>query len=265
MYAAWLAHVTAETAPTTYLTLCGVLVVLVFLTLWREAMSAGTAQFFERTLAALAFVTSRITVVVFTGAIIAGETGPPFLYLLLNLACLYLAAQCLPTGIDDMMNKLGAREPSSDPDSDTVRAWRSVQFQTLLFGLTGGLVYALAPQASESTFSWGGFLTALILGATVRVSVALFTSARAAAREVKPTLYVLAGSLCASWLLVVAAGTFGDGSPFLLKAAQAMDIVALISGLMSLQTSYIVMGTSMRDTAVDRQREADQAQAELSL
>ena len=264
MYATWLAHVSAESAPTTYLTLCGVLVVLVFLTLWREAMSAGTTHFFERTLAALAFVTSRITVVVFTAAIMAGETGPPFLYLLLNLACLYLAVQCLPTGIEEAkMFRSGGAAPETDTDATT--SFRAVQFQTLVFGLTGGLIYALAPQASVTTFSWMGFLTALILGATVRVSVAMFSAASPASREVKPTLYVLAGSLCASWLLVVAAGTFGDGSPFLLKAAQAMDIIALIAGLVALQTNYIVMGTSMRGQVADKQREAEHAQAQLSL
>ena len=263
IYASTIANVSAESAPITYLTLCGVLVVLVFLTLWREAMTAGPTHFFERTLAALAFVTSRITVVVFTTAIITGETGPPFLYLLLNLACLYLSAQCLPVGFDEHGP---IRTPSSgkDADADTAVAWRSVQFQTLLFGLTGGLVYALAPQASGTAFTWNGFLTALILGATVRVSVAMFSATRSAVPEVRPTLYVLAGSLCASWLCVVAAGTVGGGSPYLLKAAQAMDIVALISGLMSLQTNYLVLGTSMRAAAADHQREAEQAQAELS-
>jgi signal transduction histidine kinase/response regulator RpfG family c-di-GMP phosphodiesterase len=248
-----------ESAPATYLTLCGVLVVLVFLTLWREAMTAGPTHFFERTLAALAFVTSRITVVVFTNAIIAGVAGPPFLYLLLNFACLYLAAQCLPVGLAET----GPVRPF-DSDADSAGSWRSVQFQTLLFGLTGGLVYALAPQASGTTFTWNGFMTALIVGATVRVSVAVFSASRIAVREVKPTLYVLAGSLCASWLSVVAAGTFGNGSGYLLKAAQAMDIVALVSGLMSLQTNYIVLGTQMRSAAADRKREADDAQAELS-
>lgn len=262
MYASTLAHVGAEGAPVTYLTLCGVLVVLVFLTLWREAMTAGPTHFFERTLAALGFVTSRITVVVFTNAIIAGQAGPPFLYLLLNLACLYLAAQCLPVGLGETgpVHAGSGREP----EPDTAAAWKSVQFQTLLFGLTGGLVYALVPQASGASFTWSGFLTAIILGSTVRVSVALFSATRLAVREVKPTLYVLAGSLCVSWLCVVAAGTVGGGSPYLLKAAQAMDIVALISGLMSLQTNYLVLGTRMRAAAADRKREAEEAQAELS-
>lgn len=259
MDATLLAHVTGTGAPTTYLTLCGVLVVLVFLTLWREAMTAGAAQFFERTLAALAFVTSRITVVVFTSAIIAGEAGPPFLYLLLNLACVYLFAQCLPVGIEIM------RMSAADSEADRTSAWRGVQFQTLIFGLVAGLVYALAPQASGATFRWGGFLTTVVVGATVRVSVALFSAARPAAREVKPTLYVLAGALCASWLLVVAAGTVGNGSPMMLKFAQAMDVIALVAGLMSLQTNYIVMGSHMRNHAADREREAEKAQAELSL
>src|SRR5512144_609405 len=96
-----LAHVSVESAPATYLTLCGVLVVLVFLTLWREAITVSPTHFFERTVAALAFVTSRVTAVVFTNAIIAGQAGPPFLYLLLNFTCLYLAAQCLPVGIGE--------------------------------------------------------------------------------------------------------------------------------------------------------------------
>ena len=38
-HAGILAHAGTEGAPATYLTLCGVLVVLVFLTLWREAMT----------------------------------------------------------------------------------------------------------------------------------------------------------------------------------------------------------------------------------
>ncbi|HKW12949.1 MAG TPA: HD domain-containing phosphohydrolase [Candidatus Krumholzibacteria bacterium] len=258
MYAA-LAHVGVESAPATYLTLCGVLVVLVFLTLWREAMTAGPTHFFERTLAALAFVTSRITVVVFTNAIIAGEAGPPFLYLLLNFGCLYLAAQCLPAGISET-----GPMRIADPEHEGLGSWRSVQFQTLLFGLTGGLIYALAPQASGTTFTWNGFLAAVLIGATVRVCVAVFSASRIAVREVKPTLYILAGSLCASWLCVVAAGTFGSGASNLLKAAQAMDILALVSGLMSLQTNYIVMGTQMRTTAADRTRDAEEAHAELS-
>jgi signal transduction histidine kinase/response regulator RpfG family c-di-GMP phosphodiesterase len=260
MHTGLLAHIAVESAPATYLTLCGVLVVLVFLTLWREAMTAGPTHFFERTLAALAFVTSRITVVVFTNTIIAGLAGPPFLYLLLNLACLYLAAQCLPVGLDES----GVSPALSHDESERADSWRSVQFQTLLFGLTGGLVYALAPQASGTAFTWNGFLTSVVIGATVRVSVALFSATRPAAREVRPTLYLLAGALCLSWLCVVAAGTFGGGSPYLLKAAQAMDILALLSGLMSLQTNYIVLGNAMRAAAVDRKREAEEVQAELS-
>jgi transcriptional regulator with GAF, ATPase, and Fis domain len=41
-------------------------------------------------------------------------------------------------------------------------------------------------------------------------------------------------------------------------------LVALVSGLMALQTNYIVLGTQMRGAAADRKREADEAQAELT-
>jgi hypothetical protein len=162
------------------ISLCGVLVVLVFLTLWREAMTAGP-HFFERTVAALTFVTSHITVVVFTNAIIAGQAGPPFLYLLLNFACMYLAAQCLPVGLD------GGPARSIDRHDRRILALGAVQ--TLLFGLTGGLVYALAPQASGTMF-------------VERIMAAVFMAPPCAwrgrvlgvarhIREVKPTLYVL--------------------------------------------------------------------------
>src|SRR5678810_264157 len=91
--------------------------------------------------------------------------------------------RCLPIGIDDS----GAPRLAGRDESESAASWRSVQFQTLLFGLTGGLVYALAPQASGTTFTWNGFLAAVIIGATVRVSVALFSATGLAARMVVPS------------------------------------------------------------------------------
>jgi signal transduction histidine kinase/response regulator RpfG family c-di-GMP phosphodiesterase len=267
----YLAQVSAA-APTTYLALSSVLVVLVFLTLWRESVSVGPSQFFERTLAALSFVTSRITVVVFSGAIIAGQAGPPFLYLLLNFTCLYLAAQCLPVGLLELCSRSQASpsDEESDPDASGAgprhgERWRAIQYQTAVYGLTGGLLYAVVPQASSVNFTWLGFLTALVIGATVRMSVALFTAARGATREVQPVLYVLASALSASWLMVVSAGTIPESASLLLRSAQAMDIVALVAGLMAMQTNYIVIGSRMRTEVEDRQREADRTKAELSL
>ena len=90
MYTTVFAYVSGAPAPTTYLVLGGVLVALVFLTLWREAAATSGAQFFSRTLAALAFGTSRVTVVVFTGAMTAATGGPPLLYVLLTMLPLLL-------------------------------------------------------------------------------------------------------------------------------------------------------------------------------
>jgi hypothetical protein len=275
------AHIPDGGTPTTYLALCGVLVTLVFLTLWREAMTATTSQFFARTLAALAFLTSRITVVVFSGAMIAGTASPPVLYLLLNFVCLYLAAQSLPGGLADIaaaMKRPGPapaeRDAGAAAEADEAGPagrgaaadnWRAVQYQTALFGLTGGLVYAVVPQASAVAFTWTGFLTAVLLGATVRITGALFSAAREATRDVRPAVFVMAGALSASWLCIVAAGSAPASAALLIRSAQVLDVVALVSGLMSLQTTYIVLGTVMRRAAEEREREAARAREELSL
>ncbi|MCI0450831.1 MAG: hypothetical protein L0Z51_00400, partial [Candidatus Latescibacteria bacterium] len=79
--------------PTEYLVVAGVLVGLVFLTLWRETVATNSALFFSRTMAALAFATSRVTVVVFAASMIDEPSGAPFLYILLDLggATIYLS------------------------------------------------------------------------------------------------------------------------------------------------------------------------------
>jgi len=263
------AHIPAGTAPATYMAVCSVLVVVVFLTLWRESSATSSARFFERTLATLAFVTSRIAVVVFTGAMVAGTSETPFLYVIMNLACLYLAAQCLPTGVEDLEANNAAPVDADDHDSPQAKqreVWRSTKYQTIVFALTGGLVYAVVPQASGATFTWVGFMTAMALGATVRVSVSLFSTARIAVGEVKPPLLLLAAGLTLSWLFVIAAGAMpGPTAAGLIKASQVTDILALIAGLLSLQTNYIVLGTRLRGEVEDTSREARQARAELSL
>ena len=77
---------------------------------------------------------------------------------------------------------------------------------------------------------------------------------------------MLTGALCASWLFVVAAGASGGHSAAtLLKAAQVTDILALVAGLMSLQTTYIALGSRLRNEAKDTGRDAEQARAELTL
>jgi K+-sensing histidine kinase KdpD len=66
--------------------------------------------------------------------------------------------------------------------------------------------------------------------------------------------------------MIVAAGTTsGASAATLIKAAQIADIAALVSGLLSLQTNYIVIGTRMRREAEEKDLEIGQARAELSL
>ena len=173
------AHV--PSAPTEYLVVAGVLVTLVFLTLWRETMATSTSMFFSRTMAALAFATSRITVVVFAATMLAHPSGPPFLYLLLNFVSLYLAARCMPAGIHDT-RAASAEGAKSAPDDAHVAVeeaeWRAVKYQTAVFGLAAGLVYVVVPHDSWGGFSALGFIGAILLGATIRVSGALFMTAR---------------------------------------------------------------------------------------
>jgi signal transduction histidine kinase/putative methionine-R-sulfoxide reductase with GAF domain len=275
MHSPVIAHVAGVATPTTYLVVGGVLVVLVFLTLWRETVTTNSTQFFARTLAALAFGTSRITAVVFTGAMIATPAGPPVLYMLLNFVCLYLAARCLPSLCNtcppacdplagDESEPTGKERADDAAEADT--AWRAVRYQTAVFGLTAGLVYAVIPQAQAGGISMSGLATAILLGATVRVSGALIATARTAMREVRPVLYVLVGALTASWLMVVAAGaTSGWGAAAFVRAAQITDITALIAGLLALQTNYIVVGLRMQREAEVRSFEADKARSELNL
>jgi signal transduction histidine kinase/HD-GYP domain-containing protein (c-di-GMP phosphodiesterase class II) len=265
------AHITGVGTPTTYLVVGAVLTALVFLTLWREAVTTNSSQFFSRTLAALSFGTSRITAVLFTSAMLETAAGPPVLYMLLNFVCLYLAARILP--------ELGdVRTPTPDPldgkdgagrsedDADNGAAWRAVKYQTAVFGLTAGLVYVVVPQAQSGGVTFLGLVTAVLLGATVRVSGSLFSTAKSAAREIRPVMFLLVGSLTVSWMFVVAAGTtIGVAAEVMVRAAQVSDILALIAGLLSLQTNYILVGTRMRQEAEVRSYEAEKARNELNV
>ena len=262
-----MAHV--PSAPTEYLVVAGVLVTLVFLTLWRETMATTTSMFFSRTMAALAFATSRITVVVFAATMLAHPSGPPFLYLLLNFVSLYLAARCMPAGIHDTRaaSAEGAKSAADDAHLAWEEAeWRAVKYQTAVFGLAAGLVYVVVPHDSWGGFSALGFIGAILLGATIRVSGALFITARTAIAEVRPVLLMFVGALVVSWLLVVVAGTTsGATAGALIKAAQIADIAALVTALLALQTNYIVMGTRMQREAEERDLEIGQTRAELNL
>ncbi len=265
-----IAHITASSAPINYLVVSGVLVTLVFLSLWRETLATNSSQFFARTLAALAFATSRIGAVVFTATMVAEPAGPPLVYVLLNFLCLYLLASCMPVRRKDA--QAVAKDESEDRDpGETTRArdaadaqWRAVRYQTVVFGLTGGLIYSVVPHSGETVLA--DLVCAVLLGATVRVSAALVSSAAGCLRDVRPAAVLLVGSLIASWVLLVIAGTTsGPAASTLIRVAQTLDIVALIAGLLALQTHYIVIGTRMTRKAAKTSWEADRARGELSL
>ncbi len=267
MHSTLLAYTAAAPATTTYLALCSVLAVLVFLTLWRETITTNSSLFFSRTFAALAFGLSRMTVILFGTAIVTSNGGPPFLYVLLNFACLYLAARCLPVTLEEY-SVPASNEPAENDEAGSKTqvdgGWRAVKYQTAIFGLSTGLVYVLVPQVNGVSFV--GLMSAVMLGATIRVSGALVSMARRASVEVRPSLFVLTGSLIVSWLLVVCAGAVsGSTAANLLRAAQIADIIALGAGLLSMQTAYIVMGSRMRWAAERKAHEADKANSELSV
>ncbi len=256
-------------APTEYMVVAGVLLGLVFLTLWRESIATNSPLFFARTMAALAFATSRVTVVVFASSMMSAPSGAPFLYLLLNFASMYLAARCLPVGVHERRVNVGDTDEA--PETASPRGigdaeWRTVKYQTAVFGLAAGIIYVVVPQINHAGFSVLGFLGAIVLGATVRVCSALFTASRHAIPEVRPVLFLLVGSLVTSWLLVVGAGTTsGPTTAMLIRTAQIADISALVAGLLSLQTNYIVIGARMRREAEEKDLEIGQARAELTL
>jgi len=258
-------------APTTYLAVGGVLAVLVFLTLWREMVTTSAGMFFPRSFGALTFVVSRILVVIFSAALVGRHTPPPLFYVALNFICLYLAALCLPSFLDrtgkvatEILRPAHALDPLREElDSQEMR---SLNFQTAVFGIAGAVVYLIVPAAGGFDFTLGGFMGAVLLAATIRVNLFLFTRARHAPPELRQTLVALIASLTASWLLVVGASAFvGSVSLFFLQLSRGADIFALITGLFSLQSTYVIQGFHNKNLAYWKHEEAEKAKAELDV
>ncbi|MDH3198549.1 MAG: ATP-binding protein [Candidatus Krumholzibacteria bacterium] len=258
-------------APTTYLALGGVLAVLVFLTLWREMATTSTGMFFPRSFAALSFVVSRVLVVIFTAALVERHAPPPLFYITLNFMCLYLAAVSMPSylgqasaGASDDARPVRALSPLREElDSQEIR---SLNFQAAVFGIAGAVVYLIVPAAGGFDFTLGGFAGAVLLAATIRVNLFLFTQARRAVPELRQTLVALVASLTASWLLVIAASAFVGGlSMLLLQLSRGADIFALITALFSLQSTYVIQGFHNKNLAHWKHEEAEKAKAELDV
>ena len=252
-------------APTTYMALGAVLAVLVFLTLWREMATTNTSEFFPRSIAALTFVASRVLVIIFTAALVDDHASPPLLYVFLNLVCLYLAAGSIPDAIREA-ESWQSDSPFTAPEDDGSRdSRRALNYQVAIFGLLGALVYIVVPRVGGDA-SFGGFLNMVFMAATIRVVIELFRLARSSRSELRYTLMALVGSLSVSWILVVAASAFkGAMALHLLQGARAADIFALVTGLFSLQSTYVIQGFHHRAAADTNREEAEKAKAELKL
>jgi hypothetical protein len=252
-------------APTTYMALGAVLAVLVFLTLWREMATTNTSAFFPRSIAALAFVASRVLVIIFTAALVDDHAPPPLLYVFLNLVCLYLAAGTVPSPMRPVEGADDDRTFAQTADDDGGDRRRALNYQVAIFGLLGALVYIVVPRVGGDA-SLGSFLNMVFMAATIRVIIELFRLARGARAELRYTLVALVASLSASWILVVAASAFeGNVALHLLRGARAADIFALVTGLFSLQSTYVIQGFHHRAVADTTREEADRVRAELEL
>jgi signal transduction histidine kinase/HD-GYP domain-containing protein (c-di-GMP phosphodiesterase class II) len=254
-------------APTTYMTLTAVLAFLVFLTLWREMSSGNGSRFFTRSSSALSFVGSRLVAVIFSSAMIAGSGGPPVLFMLLNFLCLYLAASCLPETDRN-------REDEKDEDSDTASpppaaalvSFNTLRIQIVLWGVVGLAAYVAVPRPFSLGYSVTTLATAFLLGSTLRIVIYLFRFIRTSKPALRMPLFALVSFVAASWLLVVSAGVLqGSIAVVLLQAARAADILALISGLLSMQSNYLILGFYHKNRADTVQVEAEKAKAELTL
>jgi len=253
-------------APTTYLALSAVLVFLVFLTFWREMSSGSQSQFFTRTFSALSFVGSRLVAVIFAGAMVAGGGDPPMLFMLLNFACLYMAAVCMPGSkrVDTATSDVGGDTGRSANKNERPR--RRFRAQVVVFAVAGAAIYVFVPKPEFAALSWAGLGTAVLFAGTIRVLIELVRAVQFFRPELRVVLLSLIAFLSTSWLLVVAASlTGGTVASVMLQASRVADIFALVSGLLALQSNFLMMGFYHKHRADTNKEEAEKVKAELSL
>jgi len=263
--------------PTTYLALSGALSLLVLLTLWREEATARTGMFFSRSFAALAFLTSRLLVVVFTGAILGSSTVPPVAYMFLNFVCLFLAIYSIQEAsrrADGLLRS--PRSADADAIADTAEpesneevsraVLRSLRTRSVAWGAVGVLAYWVMPRPEGVGYSVVGVLDAVFLTATLGVSGAFVLSLRRVVPQVRFAIACMTVALVGSWLLIIGASyASGTLARVLLEGARVADVFTLIAVLFSLQASYQTIGFYHRTRADVTEEEAEKARAELNL
>ena len=161
---------TSIAVPTTYLSLAGVLSFLVLLTLWRETKLVPGRMFFPRSFAALAFVISRLLVVVFSGAIVAGPVFPPVVYMALNFACVFLLAYSMHETVRATIQAVQQARGDIDAEDDDSTAednaaanravLKTLRSHALIWGAVGLLGYWVVPHPGNSGYSVAGLVDA---------------------------------------------------------------------------------------------------------
>lgn len=260
--------------PTTYLSLAGVLAFLVILSLWREAHMLNTGMFFSRSFVAVAFVFSRLLVVVFTASIIAGPVFPPVVYMSLNLVCMFFAAYCMQEWIrttskamqnGDAVGRGEMPEGKNDVDADRA-ALKSLRWHAIIGGAVGIAGYWVVPHPAGMGYSLTGLADAVLFSATVGTIVRMGSFAWGAPSQLRALVAALVVSLAGSWLFVIAGSyTSGALAEGFVRAARVADVLALVTALLSLQTFYQIVGFYHRNRAQVTEEAAAKARAELDL
>jgi len=260
--------------PVTYLTLAGTLGFLIIVTMWREESMAHTGMFFSRSFAALAFVTSRVVVTIFSASLLAAATFPPVAYMFLNLVCMFLVAYSvralatIPEGVLRPQDEGGLERTEGAPDEAEVAkaVLRGLRKQTLLWALVGLLGYWIVPRPGDTGYSLLGFVNTVLFAATAGASVHLFRTLRYVAKELRLAFAAMGTFIVTSWLLVIGA-SYSDATAahVMLGAAQGADILTLIAALFTLHATYQTIGFYHRSRAVATEEEVERTKAELSL
>jgi signal transduction histidine kinase/HD-GYP domain-containing protein (c-di-GMP phosphodiesterase class II) len=188
------------------------------------------------------------------------------MYMLLNFVGLYLAAAYLPKSLG-ISNEDGTPVThEDDKEEGKHRERRALQLQTALFALGAAAVYLVIPKPGFLRFSTAGLAGAVLFGATIRVTIHLVYAARSALKDLRVALTAMVFFLAVSWLLVICASLFdGSASAWLLQVSRAADIIALLAGLLSMQSNYLILGFYHKNRADTKAQEVEHAKAELSL
>lgn len=193
--------------------------------------------------------------------------------MLLNFLSVYLAAACFPRllaeGCGVLMAPRAGEESGLDASArkeNTRRLHRAFKNETALFAAISAMVYFAVPKPGGMGFSFGGFSAAVLFGATLRTLLYIFQTVLHSRRDFRRILLGMVSFLAVSWLGIVAASlTTGGIATVFLQLSRICDVLALIAGLIAIQSNFLILGFYHKTRADSSQKEAEKAKAELSL